>query len=51
MKLWTINRVLRAVGFVLVVETGEGQSTRLWIERRRTYDARATLKNPWPGSS
>ncbi len=42
LKLWTINRVLRFFGFVLVVQMDtEGESeTLFWVERYSTYTKR-----------
>jgi hypothetical protein len=45
MKLWSINRVLRFFGLVLVIQVDdEGGPTELWIESARRYDARARRK-------
>lgn len=33
MKLSSLNRVLRFFGFVLVVESGEGEPTLLYFQR------------------
>lgn len=45
MKLWTINRWLRRVGLVLVVEhpmtDKDREPVKLWVERSSTFDARA----------
>lgn len=45
MKLWTINRVLRRIGLVLVVSTDlDGvEDTEFWIERASTYDKRTSV--------
>lgn len=44
MKLETINNVLGKVGLVLVIGVDDGKgddsSTVLWIERKKTYQAR-----------
>lgn len=43
--LWTINRLLRTFGIVLVVcvacSSGEFSEVRIWIESSRQYDKRA----------
>ncbi len=55
MRLRTINTLLRAVGFVLVVTCeDDGPATYLNVERARTYDARnrrADERTPLPGLS
>lgn len=41
MKLRTINAILRRVGIVLVISTGNaGEPTTLWFERSKKYDSR-----------
>lgn len=43
-KLKTINDVLRKVGLVLVIMSGNGVPTKLWIESAKTYDSRSNVK-------
>lgn len=38
MKLWSLNKWFRKVGFVLVVETGS-KDTILYFKSRKKYDA------------
>jgi hypothetical protein len=47
-KLWTINRVLRKLGFVLVVATDDDgvEDTELYLQRRSTYDRAAETRVP-----
>ena len=48
MKLWTLNRVFRMFGFVLVVSTpdpdDEDQSTRLYFMRVSKYNSQTFKK-------
>lgn len=50
MKLGTINRWLRRIGLVLVVEhpmtDKDREPIKLWIERARTYDRRPRTPIP-----
>lgn len=40
MKLWTLNKWLRRVGLVLVIQVDEDEGSELRLERAKTYDAR-----------
>ena len=40
-KLKTINFVLRRLGYVLVISTGDaGEPTTLWFEKKGSFDKR-----------
>ena len=40
MKLWTINKVIRKIGVVLVVKMGK--DTEIYFERLKTFDRKCT---------
>ncbi len=40
MKLKTVNRWLKKIDLVLVVQSGEDALTELWVERRSRYHKR-----------
>ncbi len=37
MKLWTINRIIRKFGIVLVIKMG-GEGTEIYLERLKTFN-------------
>lgn len=47
-ELWSINKWLRKIGLVIVIEhpetpEAEDQVTRVWIERSKTFDNRCKM--------
>lgn len=41
-EIWSLNRILRLFGFVVVIGMDDKGTTRIWIETRKAYDARCT---------